>query len=57
MKDAGINALVDAVRQAAHPINGLNTDYDSLLKLIGDAEFVLLGEASHGTQEFYRERA
>ena len=25
--------------------------------LIGDARFVLLGEASHGTHEFYRERA
>ena len=23
----------------------------------GDARFVLLGEATHGTQEFYRERA
>ena len=31
--------------------------YDDLLALIGDARFALLGEASHGTQEFYRERA
>jgi erythromycin esterase-like protein len=27
------------------------------MKLIGDARFVLLGEATHGTHEFYRERA
>ncbi len=27
------------------------------MKLIGDAHFVLLGEASHGAHEFYRERA
>jgi len=27
------------------------------MKLIGDARFVLIGEASHGTHEFYRERA
>jgi erythromycin esterase-like protein len=27
------------------------------MRLIGDARFVLLGEASHGTHEFYRERA
>ena len=27
------------------------------MELIGDARFVLLGEASHGTHEFYRERA
>lgn len=33
------------------------SDYDPLIKLIGDARFVLLGEASHGTHEFYRERA
>ena len=32
-------------------------NYDSLLRLIGDARFVLLGEASHGKHEFYRERA
>ncbi len=40
-----------------HPITGENTDYDSLLDLIGDRRFVLIGEASHGTHEFYRERA
>ena len=27
------------------------------LHLIGDARFVLIGEATHGTHEFYRERA
>jgi erythromycin esterase-like protein len=40
-----------------HPITGKNTDYDSLLDLIGDRRFVLIGEASHGTHEFYQERA
>jgi erythromycin esterase-like protein len=33
------------------------TDYDPLLEFIGDRRFVLIGEASHGTHEFYRERA
>ena len=33
------------------------TDYDPLIEYIGNARFVLLGEASHGTHEFYRERA
>jgi erythromycin esterase-like protein len=42
---------------AAHPITGSARDYDPLLELIGDARLVLLGEASHGTHEFYRERA
>ncbi len=32
-------------------------DYDQLLDAIGEARFVLLGEASHGTHEFYEERA
>ena len=33
------------------------SDYDHLIESIGDARFVLIGEASHGTHEFYRERA
>jgi len=32
-------------------------DPDPLLELIGDAKYVLLGEASHGTSEFYMWRA
>ncbi|HEU4706060.1 MAG TPA: erythromycin esterase family protein [Solirubrobacterales bacterium] len=36
---------------------GSRGDYDGLLDLIGERPFVLIGEASHGTHEFYRERA
>src|SRR5688500_20411294 len=46
-----------AIREAARPVTGEAKDYDPLLELIGDARVVLLGEASHGTHEFYRERA
>src|SRR5258707_94859 len=49
--------LIEAVREAAQPLTGPVRDYDPLLELIGDARFALLGEASHGTHEFYRERA
>ncbi len=49
--------LADLVRDAAVPLTGAAGDYQPLLDLIGDARFVLLGEASHGTHEFYRERA
>jgi erythromycin esterase-like protein/predicted phosphoribosyltransferase len=35
----------------------LARDDDRLLDLVGDAQFVLLGEASHGTHEFYERRA
>jgi erythromycin esterase-like protein len=41
----------------AQALAGARNDYDRLLESIGDARFVLLGEASHGTDEFYRERA
>ena len=31
-------------------------DLDILLDRIGESQFILLGEASHGTSEFYRWR-
>lgn len=45
------------LRHAAHPLTGAASDLDPLMDTIGDARIVLLGEASHGTHEFYRERA
>src|SRR5207302_6514727 len=45
------------VREIAQPLSGGVNDYDGLLKLIGNARFVLVGEATHGTHEFYSERA
>ncbi|WP_296948767.1 erythromycin esterase family protein [uncultured Massilia sp.] len=45
------------LRVAAQPLRGDAHDYDGLLDLVGDARFVLLGEATHGTHEFYEERA
>ena len=49
--------LASLLRQQAYPLTGKATDYDPLLELIGDARLVLIGEASHGTHEFYQERA
>src|SRR5258705_13291452 len=49
--------LTTAIQEAAQPLEGTARDYDELLTLIGKAQFCLLGEATHGTQEFYRERA
>jgi erythromycin esterase-like protein len=46
-----------AITAAARPLTGARGDYDALLELVGDARFVLLGEATHGTHEFYEERA
>lgn len=39
------------------PLTGSPRDYDQLLAAIGESRFVLIGEASHGTHEFYRQRA
>jgi len=49
--------LKDLIAREAMPLHGASSDYDSLLEAVGDSRFVLLGEASHGTHEFYRERA
>ena len=46
-----------SLRGAAQPITGALDDYESLLSLVADRRLVLIGEASHGTHEFYRERA
>lgn len=55
--DSPDSRLSSAIFANAHVLNGTQDDYDPLLELIGDARFVLLGEATHGTHEFYEERA
>ena len=49
--------FLQALERHVQPLAGAGHDYDALLKMIGPARFALLGEASHGTFEFYRERA
>jgi len=39
------------VPEIAQPLSGHADDYDRLLQLIGDARVVLLGEATHSTDE------
>ncbi len=50
-------ATARLVTAAAHPLRGGPEDFGPLLDLVGDARVVLLGEASHGTHDFYRVRA
>src|SRR3984893_6185189 len=50
-------ALVEVLRAIGHPLTGASRDYDPLMERIGGARFALLGEASHGTHDFYCERA
>ncbi len=49
--------LIEKIREKAVVLNGTNDVADEILALIGDARFVLIGEASHGTHEFYKYRA
>ena len=50
-------AALDAVQRHAVPL-ARSADHDSaLIDLLASARFALLGEASHGSDDFYRERA
>src|SRR5689334_16480942 len=44
--------LLETLRLLSQPLRG-PSDLDPLLERIGDARYVLLGEASHGTHEYY----
>ncbi|MDP8912083.1 MAG: erythromycin esterase family protein [Pseudomonadota bacterium] len=41
---------------AVVPISGDATDHDTIVQAAQGARFVLLGESTHGTHEYYRER-
>jgi erythromycin esterase-like protein len=49
--------LATALREIARPLAGTPSDFDSVIGAAGAARSVLIGEASHGTHEFYRIRA
>jgi len=51
------HSVAKTIRDAAHRLTGAPDDFDPVLNLAGNSRFVLIGEASHGTHEFYRIRA
>ena len=53
----GVAAFVAFPSVAQQALTGGDRDYDALLAAIGEARVVLLGEATHGSREFYEERA
>jgi erythromycin esterase-like protein len=57
MDSVHTSRTTELLQETVHPLRGVQTDYDPLIDLVADAQVVLLGEASHGTREFYRERA
>jgi len=50
-------STIDVLRQEALSFEPTADDVRPLVHLLADAPIVLLGEATHGTHEFYRTRA
>jgi erythromycin esterase-like protein len=48
---------LEHLKELVQPLSGARSDYDSLLEMVGNAKYVLLGEATHGTHEFYKARS
>jgi erythromycin esterase-like protein len=48
-------SVIDAIREEATVLHGME-DVSAVTGLVGDAHVVLLGEATHGTHEFYSAR-
>ena len=49
-------SAVAQVQAAARPVSGTDQDYADILAAAAPARRILLGESTHGTAEFYRER-
>ncbi|WP_226665049.1 erythromycin esterase family protein [Microbulbifer aggregans] len=54
---ADARSSLASVQRHALPLNGHSGDYDALLAKAANRQFILLGEASHGTHDFYAARA
>lgn len=52
-----MNSDARLLQGAVKPLTGAPADFDPILKKAEGKDVVLLGEASHGTHEFYRVRA
>src|SRR3954451_7672627 len=58
MLDTDLDVLPELIAKAAEPFSDIDDPaFAALFDRFGDARVVLLGEASHGTSEFYRARA
>ena len=60
--DAAIRSSQDqaallAIAHAGQPLSGAPGELDALIAEMGEARFTLLGEATHGSHEFYETRA
>lgn len=48
--------IAEPVHKAAHRLDDSAQAYAPLIQLLADKDFTLLGEATHGTQDFYQAR-
>jgi erythromycin esterase-like protein len=51
------SALIGAINEHLSLLSGSARDLDPLIHAVGNSSYVLIGEASHGTHEFYEIRA
>ena len=52
-----MTGAIETIRRSAQPLCGESSDYDGLIEQCEKAKIVMLGEATHGTHEFYEARA
>ncbi len=57
MPEAIFEQLTDVLGESAHPLSSADGNFDALIDAIGDESVASIGEASHGSSEFYRARA
>jgi erythromycin esterase-like protein len=58
MLDTEVDSLAELIARSAEPLPNIDDpSFGSMFDRFGDARIVCLGEASHGTSEFYRARA
>ena len=51
-----VDKTIQAIQQHSIPITNFKDDLGSLVTTIRDQKYILLGESSHGTSEFYKIR-
>lgn len=52
-----MNVDAAGLRETAQPLSGAHEDFDAAVQLAAGSSYVLVGESTHGTHEFYRARA
>lgn len=55
-QEVNVSDVLADIRSLAQPLTDA-ADFDRLVGAVGDARFVCIGEASHGTHEYYLSRA